>query len=143
MTVPDTWMLGLPGGCVEDDPDDWSTLQSIMGEADMPIKPDDAYFPHSTYTDNCDGSRTAQGWIKVIWRFKMVTATQREALRDFCADLSAEVYLRTRTNEYDQYGERAWINLEGQLLWPPEDENVDGDYVGDLDIEFRACVEIV
>lgn len=143
MTIPNTWMLGLPGGCIEGDPEDWETLQDIIGEANMPIMPDDSFFPHSSYSDNGDGSRTPQGFIKVIWRFKMVRSTQREALRDFCPDLSAEVYLRTRTNERDQYGNRVWINLSGQMLWPPEDETVDGEYNGDLDIEFRSCVEIV
>ena len=143
MNAYDTWMLGLPGGCIEDDPADWNTLQSIIGEADIPVEVDDSYFPQSTYTDNGDGSRTAQGWIKVIWRFKITHAWQREALRAYCPGLSADVYLRTHTNEYNVcIEEYDWISLRGQMCWPIADEAKDGRFVSDLEFEFRACTEV-
>lgn len=139
-----TWRLGVPGGCVEDDPADWTTLQGIIGEADIPIEIDDSYFPYSTYTDNTDGSRTGQGWIKVIWRIKIAHAWQREALRAFCTGLSADVYLTTQTNEYNVcLEEYDWINLRGIMCWLVADESKDGKYVTDLEIEFRACYEVL
>ena len=139
-----TWMLATVTGCIEDDPADWQTLQSIMGEADIPIEVDDSYFPQSTYTDNGDGSRTAQGWIKVIWRIKIAHAWQRQALRAYCPGLSADVYLRTHTNEYDVcLDEYDWISLRGQMHWMIADEAREGKFVSDIEIEFVACEEVV
>jgi len=139
-----TWMLGVPGGCVDDDPIDWTSLKDIIGEADIPVEIDDSYFPYSTYTDNGDGSRTGQGWIRVIWRIKIVHAWQRQALRAYCPGLSADVYLRTHTNEYnDCIEEYDWINLRGQMHWMVGDEEREGQYVNNIEFEFVACSEIV
>lgn len=141
MPVPNTWLLADNSDA---DPNNWATLQSIIGEADIPIEVDDSYFPQSVFSDNGDGSRTAHGFIKVIWRFKITRVSQRQALRAFCPGLSASVYLRTQTNEYDPcLEEREWINLSGTMLWMTGDEMKNGQFTEEIEIEFRACAEVV
>lgn len=143
MSLYDMWMLGVPGGCIEDTPADWTTLQDIIGEADIPVEVDDSYFDQSTFTQNGDGSRSPQGFIRVVWRIPIAHAWQRQALKAYCPGLSADIYLRTKTNEYNAcIEEYDWISLRAWMNWMPADETKDGNFTRDIEIEFTMCVPV-
>lgn len=63
-----------------------------------------------------NGRSYGRGLPVCKWIFAMLTASQRQQLKSYCAGLSAVVYIRTLTND-DQY-----YNYRGVMHWPIEEE---------------------
>ena len=124
------------------DQDDWDDLQDILGEADMPMRPEWNYAPFSGYVDLDDGSRKGTGLPIASWHWNAVTAAQRETLKAYCPLLSNEVYIMTPINNTSS-GEIIWGAFNCQMLWPEADEDKDVDNIAlGLTISFRLMEEI-
>lgn len=86
------------------------------------------------------GFVVGKGFPTCEWTFSMLEADQREQLRSFCAGASAEVYIRTMTNEGDAFG-----IYRAVMVWPLEedrDPTARHDRL-ELRISFRRMIEVV
>jgi hypothetical protein len=100
------------------------------------------FAPRSTYRQYAVrvglGNDTVRGLglPSATWSWGFLTAAQRDQLRTFCNEASAEVYIQTKkresSEEYDVF--------TGVMIWP-EDEEVSNDRVLDFTLEFRKLVE--
>ena len=72
----------------------------------------------SRYVTLGDGSVRGLGWLAAEWRWTFLTRAQRDELKTFCAGASADVFIRTRTNDtIDTYGE-----YSAKMIWPQNEE---------------------
>ncbi len=120
----------------------WDTVQSLIGEADIPIEPEMDYRPSSETVRTMSGSDYERGYPAATWRFTGLDALQRYTLRQICRGASADVYIETTTNEFDMYGERVWTQAQAIMHWPPGEEKLEADRTIDLSIEFTHLIEV-
>lgn len=81
-----------------------------------------------------DGTERFIGLPIVAWHWGFLTADQRDALKDYCADKSASVAIRTLKPD-GTYGDYTCI-----MVWPQR-ENRQAGRVLDFTLEFRQLVE--
>lgn len=127
---------------VGSDPDDWATVQSILGSADIPVEPDASFRKYSAVMSSLGGLRIGQGFPVVSWNFDALNGVQRYALRQICPGPSARVYFSTLSSDVDEDGERIWVDAAGVMNWPEGDEELEGNTTLDLEIIFTQ-VEIL
>jgi hypothetical protein len=78
-------------------------------------------------------------WVGAPWAaldFALLTVDQRNQLREFCADGSAEIYLTTRKND------DTFVTFSGIMWWPDEDQRALTDDPANLRVEFHNLVEV-
>ena len=82
------------------------------------------------------GHTRGAGYATAIWLWGYLTLAQRDALRAFCPDASADVCIRTRDgdDQFDYY--------TGIIHWPKEEEIFSG-MILDLEIRFTHLVRSV
>ena len=83
-----------------------------------------------------DTSVRALGWRRTTWHWDFLTQAQYSVLKAYCTGLSAFVNINTRKNDgsYQEY--------TATMIWPAnEPEYVNGKLLN-IDIEFRALVEV-
>lgn len=109
-----------------------ATLKSLGIPEPMP-----EYRPYSELLDLGNGERRGVGYPTVLWRWSILSQTQRDALRTYCTGVSATVYIETRTNdnsnEFRQY--------ETIMLWPGAEDRDAGRALG-FDLEFRIIEDV-
>ena len=144
MTQPNECMIGTyaggyPGGMV--------TLASILEAASIPYGPDIRFKDFSDFKDVEDTSRRGLGYSMATWEWQGLDDIQRYALRAYCSALSAQVYVRTATNETTSAGIHVWHTYLATMLWVTEYEDrevwlkdVQGGYMLGAKFEFRALV---
>jgi len=131
----------LIGDDASADPADWSTVESLLAGGDVQVT--SLAWTHedfSRYEKLSNGHTTGLGYPVVTWTFRALSADQREALRDFCPGLSADVYIRTPTNE-TVAGVRQWKDYLCIMHWVERSEIVDFAYVEQVELRFTHCEE--
>ena len=99
--------------------------------------PKSSYKPYSQPIELGNGTVRGAGWATAAWTWNAITRAERDKLRSFCSGASAEVYIRTRTNEStDNYK-----YFSAVMVWPA-DEAKDADLRLNFVIEFRRLVEV-
>lgn len=124
------------------DPDDWTALQDLIGEADEPIYPEASYMPFQEAVELQSGKLRQLGYPSAVWSFTGLTAEQRYQLRQICPGGSADVYIETMTNEYDVNGDRIWIQAQAIMKWQVGEEDIQADRTMNLEIVFTHMVEV-
>ena len=79
------------------------------------------------------GHTRGAGYATATWLWGYLTLAQRDALRTYCANASAEICMRTR-DAHDQFNE-----YTGIMHWPQEEE-IFNRLVLDLEIQFTHLV---
>jgi hypothetical protein len=128
----------------DSDPNNWTAVSTLINDsADITVDRslDWEYQPYLRFIDLQNGGRLGAGSPFVRWTFRALRELQREALRDFCTSLSAEVYIRTPTNEFVT-GARVWKDFLCQMLWMTDEERIGVNAVEDIVIEFRNCLDV-
>ena len=119
----------------------WDDIQTILGEADVPIIPDAAYQPYTEVITLGNGQKRGMGLPSATWLLSL-TPTQKYILRQFCLLTSAAVYIETTTNNFDVSGNQEWIQASAIMEWQEGEENIDADITLDLTIRFSHLVEV-
>ena len=120
----------------------WSSLDQLIGIANISVSPDAGYIPQSDVAKTLSGLSVARGFAAATWRFTALTNAQRQILKSFCPGLSAEVYIETLTNELTVCDVDEWIQCSAILHWKPGDEEQQAGRTMGLEILFTHLVEI-
>jgi hypothetical protein len=137
----------LIGDNASANPDDWSVVSTLLSSVSNDITVDRAMqWSHQDYSQyeklgNMDSR--GYGFPVVVWRFKALKEEQRENLRDFIPDVSAQVYIRTPTNE-TVAGVRVWKDYLCYGKWTQRAEIIDAglENVRQFEITFEHCEDV-
>lgn len=103
------------------------------------IPPAWTYTQYPTQIQLPNGKIRGMGFPKATWHWGYLEADEREALRVFCVGKSAEVFIKTPTNE-DNSG-LSYSVFQCIMVWPAGESPIVEIYP-DFTIEFRHLVEI-
>lgn len=118
-------------------PNNWSQLDQILDVGE----PDWAFQKYQAVIILGDMTKKGIGYPSASWTWRGISETDRETLRAFCADLSAEVYVSTPTNETIN-GARVWTDASAVMNWLEMDEEKSAERTLDFRIEFTKMVEV-
>ncbi len=140
--MTDTFKIALISA--GDDPDDWDDLVDILEKANIPNRPDWTFQRFSSFVELDDGSRKGMGLPRATWAFGAISEEHRNVFRDYLPDgeLSAEVYVMTKTNEVDPSGNTVWIAASAQMKWTAVDEDKDTGATLNFQVEFDMMLEV-
>lgn len=143
MTAPTDFLIAaLATGS---NPDNWSVVSTLLSSASADISSARAleweYQPYSRAVVKGNGLKQGLGYPRARWLFKGLRFEQRENLKDFCAALSAEVYIRTPTNETTA-GARTWDDFSAILNWTESTELVGVNHVENIELVFTHLVAV-
>ena len=124
------------------DPDHWSTIASLIGQADVSFNPDASFNPQAEVVGTQAGTDVGRGFATARWYWAALTLEQRAILKEFCPNVSSQVYIETQTNEIDLDGERIWIQAQAVMKWPQGDEDQQAEKSLGLEIIFTHLVEV-
>ena len=79
------------------------------------------------------------GFPRAAWNWKHRDIAHVEIFQTLCPGLSADVYIRTRTNVIES-GAYVWRTYLCKMLMPPEDFDFQVNQAMDFTIEFRMMV---
>jgi len=119
-----------------------STLEGMVNLSDLTpaIPAPRAYFRlHAETLPSPGGGVFGVGWSSCEWLWGFLSAAQRQALRAFCADLAATVYIRTTTNEVAEGGGYTYQAYQARMLWP-DDENIDAGRRLEFRLQFQELI---
>ncbi len=117
----------------------WQTVDSLLSRLGKPADPQWTYQPYTSYQDLLDGTRRGMGFPMATWHWQFLTDVQREALRALCPGLSAQVYIKTLTNETSS-GVRTYGTFSAVMFWPPASEDKQAGNVLGFTLEFHHLV---
>lgn len=137
MTVTDTFYIGTDS----DEFSDFLTLASRLANKGKPIEPQWTFTPFADHRELADGTRLGVGSPQATWHWDHRDDVHLEALRALCPGLSANLFIRTPTNDTSS-GARVWETFSCIMLWPPIDEDKQAGHTLDFTIEFRR-LEVV
>lgn len=126
------------------DPDDWSVVSTLLSSVsgDITLRALEwEYQPYAEKVTLGNGQDLGRGYARARWFLRGLRYEQRENLRDFCTGLSAEVYIRTPTNE-TAAGVRTWDDFLAIIHWTEGPELVEVNHVSDVEIVFTHLVAI-
>ncbi len=127
------------------DPETWVSVESLLSSVSADITTDRALeWEHQPYVRGVklgDGHVQGLGAPVVTWKFRALRPEQRENLKDYCAALSSDVYIRTPTNETSA-GARVWKNYQAVMKWTDSFEIIGVDAVEEVFITFTSCIEV-
>lgn len=135
------------GTTASSDPNDWSTVASLLSSVSNDVTAARAlewsFEPYSDYKLTGNGDAIGRGLPVVTWVFSALRLEQRENLRDFIPDVTADVYIRTPTNE-TVAGVRVLKDYACKAKWVQRAEILqDGiDIAMRVEITFTHCVEL-
>jgi hypothetical protein len=115
---------------------DFATLKGIIYNLDKPVDPEWTFAPFAAHLDLADGSRSGIGFPRTTWAWKHRKDVHMEVLRAICPGLSAQVYIRTPTNDTSS-GARVFRTFHAQMLWMPDTEDKQAGYTLEVNFEFR------
>ena len=125
-----------------DNPLYWQSIDQLIGMADISIDPDAEFTPHAEVVPTLSGQAVGRGFAIAKWHWNVLSEDQRAILREFCPDVSSEVYIETETNEIDLYGDPIFIQASAIMRWPAGGEDLQIKRVLGLDILFTHLVEV-
>jgi len=73
--------------------------------------PKSEYLPYARIVNLGNGGKRGVGFPMAIWTFPLLTLEQRDQLKSFCTNASAEVFIRTKLNN-DTYA-----NFSATMIW--------------------------
>lgn len=135
----DTFMLGtLAGG-----PLYMTALSTLLWNKGIPVDPDHSFAPFSKVWDLGDGGQRGAGFPTCTWHWTSLSASQLEALRVYCPNQSADVYIRVPTSETDPLYGLVWHTYQAKMLWMSGERGKQpGNRVLDVEIRFRMLIEV-
>lgn len=92
--------------------------------------PRQSYQKYSEAKEAGDGSITGRGWPFFEWFWSVINQTERDILRSFCPDDSAEVYARTLNDDL------VWHTYRCKMVWPLEAPDIQNNSTMKLSIRF-------
>ena len=104
----------------------------------------DEIIPDWTYSDP-EGVELANGHVRVLgfalitWHWGFLSAGDQTLIKTYCADKSADVYVRTPIAEDDD-GVYTYRTFQAVMVWPAGNDPSAGIYK-DVTIEFRFPIE--
>ena len=123
-------------------PANWTTLESLLGTNDVTLRAVEWTFEgSSSYVTLASGKTRGLGYPIAKWTFKALRPEQRENIRDFCTGLSADVYIRTPTNETST-GTRVWDDYQAIMNWMNRSELIGVNYVEEIEITFSNLIPV-
>lgn len=122
---------------------DFLPIDQLLPNADVPIDPDPSFQPYAAITPLGDGLNEGNGFPIAIWRFNHLSRVHRAILKTLCPGASANLYIRTPTNELDAYDLPVFKSFACIMHWPPEDEDIQIDQVLSLVFRFTHLVEVL
>ena len=134
--MPDnTFMIGLAD-------DIYSLLplsQILTADPGDVFDPDWSFQDFAGSVEVNDGTVIGQGFPVAKWRFNHLSEANRAVFRGLCPGLSANVYIYTRTNETDIYGE-VWETFSAVMRWTDTDEDKAADETLGMIITFTHLI---
>lgn len=124
------------------DPLNWTQVETLLSSVSGDITLDRAleweFQPYASSVTLGDGTKFGVGFPIVSWKFRALRPEQRENLKDFCAALSGDVYIRTPTNETSA-GVRVWDDFQAKMKWTDGYEIIGIEAVEEVVIQFTHC----
>ncbi len=114
----DTFMIGLADTIY-----DLLPLSDLFSPSGNVFDPDWSFQDFAAAIDLNDGSTQGQGFPIAKWRWNHISEANRAVLRALCPGLSANVYIRTKTNDLDLYGVAVWETFSAVMKWTETDED--------------------
>lgn len=85
---------------------------------------------YSEAKPTADGSLIGRGWSWFEWYWNFLSPTNRDIIKSFCTDLSAEVYARTLDEE------QVWHTYRCKMTWPVESPDIQNSHSLKISIRF-------
>lgn len=106
--------------------------------------PQSIFYPGSKEYWKADGTRYFDGVVRCTWKFTAIQKAGVAALRDICSGESAEVYITTRTDEYDESDDETFATYTAVMHWPlnAHEKRIAMGLYANLEIEFTNLVEV-
>ena len=100
--------------------------------------PKSTYVPYSSEQQLISGLVRGVGYPVASWIWGAISREERDALRSFCPNKSASVYIRTKTMDTaDSYG-----TFSAVMVWDTENEQRDTQRRLEFKITFQTLVAI-
>jgi hypothetical protein len=96
------------------------------------------YRPYSKLLNLGNGLTRGAGWAVAEWRWGFLSQAQRDKLRTFCTGASAQIYIKTKTNDNSD----AYKTFSCVVDWPIESEERDTGRRIDFILSFKKLVEV-
>lgn len=105
--------------------------------------PQSTFYPGAKEYWKADGTRYFDGVVRCVWKFTAIPKEGIAALREICSGASAQVYITTRTDEYDD-GKETFATYTAIMHWPlnAHEKRISLGHYADLEIEFTDLVEV-
>lgn len=143
MPVADEFLLDDTS---DPDPLTWGAVEDLLTAVSSDITIGRAleweFQPYTKGVTLGDGHVLGVGAPVATWKFRALKPEQRENIKDYCAGLSADVYIRTPTNE-TVAGVRVWKNYQAIMKWTDSFEIIGVDAVEEIVITFTNLEEVV
>ena len=91
---------------------------------------------YSEFKECGDGSVIGRGWPFFEWYWSVIEQAERDILKSFCPDSSAEVYARTLDEELD------WHTYRCQMVWPLASPDIQNNSSFKLALRFIVLEQI-
>jgi hypothetical protein len=121
---------------------DFLSLSDLLPNVDVPVDPDWSFQKYATTVKDGRGHAIGQGFPIAIWRWNHLPDEHREILRVLCADLSADAYISTPTNE-TAAGVLVFKTFSCVMNWSTEDEDKQINQTLGAIFRFTHLVEVV
>lgn len=91
----------------------------------------DTYVTGRLVLDQADGLVSAHGWDETAWRWGFITQTDYNALKTYCPNKSAELFVRVRG------GTGAFVYCKAVMIWPQEPQPPIVGRILDFGVDLR------
>lgn len=112
---------------------DLTNVESLSGTPLPPPKSD--FKPFATSVVLASGKSRGLGFPVATWNFGYLRQAQRDRLRQFCTGTSADIWIKTRTNDSAD----TFSYFQGVMNWP-EDEETEHRLRPDFVVTFTHLV---
>lgn len=137
MTAPTDFLIAAYA--TGNNPDNWSVVSTLLSSVSADISSarvlEWEYQPYSSIVELADGEQFGRGSAQARWIFGALRPEQRENLKDFCTGLTAQVYIRTPTNETSA-GVQVWRDALCWMHWNIGPELWGINAVQEIEIRF-------
>lgn len=133
--IPDTpdYQIGVSSGSMV-------KLENIaVSGSSVPVS-----YPKSTFTPYSEEQQLVSGLVRGVgfpraqWIWGVITREERDALRQYCPEKSATVYIKTKTMDTAD----SYHTYQAVMVWPTQEEERDTQRRLQLKITFRTMVLI-
>ena len=110
----------------------------VSGSAIPVTYPKSTFMPYSSEQKLVSGLVRGVGYPTATWIWGIISREERDALRSFCPNKSASVYIRTKTMDSAD----AYHTYSAVMVWSTKEEERDIQRRIELKIVFQAMVLI-